>query len=174
MITDVKTLTSSLRFGLRLLKLEVCVPRRFGLRAILVVTGCFAVLCLLLARLNTHWLLVEVICIMLLMIGALQMLRGPAKARQSSILTGMATMSFVGAIGALLNPPDSRSSGMLVFCNWTIIGPFAGYLGGVFVAGVFLIVEVMNRWLDGPALPQSATTRDAPLPEAAKDGEETA
>jgi hypothetical protein len=101
-----------------------------------------------LAHLNTHWILVEVICVMLLLIGALQIWRGPAKARQSSILVGMATMSLVGVIGGLLEPSASRSPGRLVFCGWTILGPGAGYLGGVFVDGVFLIVGVVERWFD--------------------------
>jgi hypothetical protein len=162
----VKTLASLFRLGLCLLKLEVGVPRRFGLAALLVVIGCFGVLCALLAHLNTHWFLVEVICVMLLGIGTLQMLRGPAKARQSSILVGSVTMALVGVIGALLNPPNSRSSGILVFCVWTILGPGAGYLGGLLVAGVFLIVDVVNRWFDGTAISAteslSQVARDSP------------
>lgn len=64
--------TSVFLVSLRLLKLEICVPRRFGLGALLVVSGCFGMLCALLSHLNTHWLLVEVICVMLLLIGTLQ------------------------------------------------------------------------------------------------------
>jgi hypothetical protein len=141
-------MTSLFRIGRRLLRLKVAVPRRFGLGALLVVTGCFGALFAVLSALNTHWILAQVICFMLLIIGMLQMLRGPGKAFESSVLAGIAIMAVVGVIGGLLFP-ESGTPLVVVFLLYAlIIGPSAGYLGGVFVAGVFLIVDGVNHWLD--------------------------
>jgi hypothetical protein len=158
-----RTMTSLFRIGLRLLRLKVGVPRRFGLGALLVVTGCFGALFAMLSALNTHWILVQVICCMLLIIGMLQMLRGPGKAFESSVLTGIAIMAVVGVIGGLLEPPESGTPGVIIFLLWAmIIGPAAGYLGGVLVASVFLIVDGVNHWLDRPAVPLSVRIGEPP------------
>lgn len=133
------------------------VPRRFGIGTILIVTAAYGVLLaiLRLARWDPaaiFWALGFISAV-----GLGQMLLFNAKRpREASIVTGAIALP-PAILGTLLTYDTRPNNPMESFCGLVCAVPFgavAGYLAGGVVAGVFLIMDAVERGL-GQAFPPS-------------------
>jgi pantoate--beta-alanine ligase len=122
--------------------------RRFSLGTLLVGTVFFALLFAVLKRLQVPWPIVIAIIVFLVGVAAAQMLvRDERKARVASMWAGavlyilavVAIGVFSKRAGAHLEPWGAQSPVGLV-----LIGAIAGYIGGVFVAGIFLVSQLVD------------------------------
>jgi hypothetical protein len=127
------------------------VPSRFGIGTLLVVTAAYGLLLTLLRSLldwdprAIAWFVVFVS-----LIGAGQMLLfGSRRPRQASLITGAIALPMIVILTFVLHvgghsPPDAL---LCSLCSATLFGAPAGYLAGGVVAGVFLVMDAVQRGL---------------------------
>ena len=138
------------------------VPRRFGMGTIFVVTTLFAVLFGILTGVGAPGEFVLILAGFLAIIGFAQMLLfGGKRPRLASVVTGIVLTTLIGLtwMGILIS--EGRFSGLtdllvvgLVVCAVSTFIGFTfglvfGYAGGGVVAGVFLIMDHVERLMYG-------------------------
>jgi hypothetical protein len=124
-----------------------CVPRRFGVGTLLVVTGAYAALITALKALDAPTEVIVWTCLYLTGIGVAQMVSGPRKARIASIIVGSALLLTTFLALELYYhryhgwPPLSAPDVCFGLACVVISAPLLGAMGGVLVAGVFLLMR---------------------------------
>lgn len=136
------------------------VPRRFGIGTILVVTTAFGLLLAALRALGAHPGVVAFVVAFISLVGAGQMLlfRG-VQPRKASIVAGTFSLPLLTIVAWVLrNPRPPGFGGFPCFVvTAALLGGACGYLAGGVAAGVFLIMDAVER-----VLPQR---REAPEPD---------
>jgi hypothetical protein len=126
-----------------------CVPRRFGIGTIMIVTAAYGSLLAAMTyngvpRIASAGVVVFVSAIGL---GQVLLFRGK-KPREASILTGVVTLNVM-AIAYLIFGPRTPYLAAVVMSVFPIlmVGSLLGYLGGGIVAGVFLVMDLVESAL---------------------------
>lgn len=153
------------------------VPSRFGVGTLLVVTAAYGLLLTLLRSLldwdprAIAWFIVFVS-----LVGAGQMLLfGSRRPRQASLITGAIALPVIAILTFVIHgghsPPDALTCSL---CSAILFGAPAGYLAGGVVAGVFLVMDAVQRGLtrlfppkmiDDEDFDQRASSPSARLPQ---------
>ncbi|QDU30767.1 hypothetical protein ETAA8_59150 [Anatilimnocola aggregata] len=135
------------------------VPTRFGMSAILGITTALALLFGLLRAVSAHELLYLFFGLLAMIICLVQM-RWGGIARQVSVVAGAVLLPlFVVGMAMFV---DRRAPMLALFCSLLIsvpLGGFLGYLTGACAGGVFLLMDLFEKYwtrratesrLDGP------------------------
>jgi pantoate--beta-alanine ligase len=129
--------------------------RRFGLGTMLVATVFFAILFAILRQLRTPWYGVVAVVVFLVGIAAAQMLIEDAKkARVASMIAGTILYILSAVVISLMARRPWFDFHFLDACQWVSLlfsGMIAGYVGGVFVAGVFLVSQIVENAFARPS-----------------------
>ena len=139
------------------------VPSRFGIGTLLVVTAAYGALLALLRALDWDARLIAWIIVFISLVGAGQMLLfGSRRPRHASLLTGAVALPAIVVTAAILHsgrrgPPSDIGCGLVAAM---IFGAPAGYLAGGVVAGVFLIMDAVQRGLTRMFPPTTTTAND--------------
>ncbi|MCE9544670.1 MAG: hypothetical protein K8T25_04010 [Planctomycetia bacterium] len=126
-------------------------PRRYSLATIFIVTGVCAALLGILRAAGTHPAIIGALVMLLAVVGAAQaiLFRG-RRPRIASLLAG--AVWGVGMCG-ILCVLDLRAGridlgemklGVLCFMPFAVL---SGYVGGTMVAGVFMLLDSVEKWL---------------------------
>jgi len=132
---------------------EAGVPRRFGVGTLLLITTMFAVLFAVLRALGVPALVFAGIALFFMAVGLGQMLlfKGE-RPRRASITTGAFLGAgfpvFCWALHCALGPRFAVSSHPLDSVVGAFGGAFYGYLAGILIAGVFLMIDKLKRVRD--------------------------
>lgn len=147
-----KPLPSLFQFDLPEARVDYVVPQRFGLAAILGMTTALAILFACMRRLDADpgWYLFYgfqsvVICIV-------QMFQGRSPRRASAIAGAIMGPIFI-LLSAWISPWENGNGGF-VFCVMVMMvpcGAFLGYLNGTCAAGIFLVMDKLEKYLKGDA-----------------------
>lgn len=125
------------------------VPRRFGIGTLLVVTAAYGALLALLRAMDWHRGVIAVFVGFISLIGLGQMLLFRAgRPRKASIVTGAVCFPIVQLFFFLplaVRSWDHAGTELLLLLYSTLFGAAAGYLAGCVVAGVFLIMDAVER-----------------------------
>jgi hypothetical protein len=135
-----------------------CMPRRYGIGTLLVISTFYGCLIAALQAINAPWQMVLWCCLLFLVVGLFQMFSRPALARWASILAGVLFMFVFGLlIGLLYSPRITHPGRSFVVVCITVTGPVVGYVAGAVVGGVFLIMDAVERLLRrrGPEVVQA-------------------
>ena len=129
------------------------VPRRFGLRTILVVTGSFAALLSAVQWTNTSLVDLILYASFVVVVAGSQIVleRSP---RLASILAGacflsilkIATLIIAGGLAEMINTGPFIglfSEGRFIFLP--LFGALLGYLAGTILAGLYLVIDTIQR-----------------------------
>ncbi len=154
------------QFDLTEAKVDYVVPQRFGLAAILGMTTALAILfgCMRWLDAEPGWYLFYgfqsiVICIV-------QMFQGRSPRRASAVAGAILGPLFVLG-SAWFSPWDNGNSG-LVLCSMVMMipcGAFLGYLNGTCAAGIFLVMDKLEKYLKGDTA--KSLEPETPLPSPA-------
>ena len=131
-----------------------CVPRRFGVGTLLVISAAFSVLFAISRASNTPLPVLAVVCGVLVVVALMQMYVGPQRARTGSMLVG-AILLFIYASAQFVDHHRDelyeafRVAALAVLAMVAALagGAILGYLAGAVVAGVFLLIDMANRRL---------------------------
>lgn len=138
------------------------VPSRFGIGTLLVVTASYGALLALLRALDWDRQVIGWIVVFISVVGASQMLLfGSRRPRQASLITGAIGLPVIVVLTSILHTnrhgqPNAIGCGL---CSAVIFGAPAGYLAGGVVAGVFLIMDAVQRGLT-KVFPAKGTDND--------------
>jgi hypothetical protein len=126
------------------------VPRRFGIGTILVVTAAYGALLALLRAMDWHRGVIAARVGFVSLIGLGQMLLYRAREpRKASIITGAVCLPVVQTLIYFLLRPRRGWIDPTQLVGWLFfsiaLGGAAGYLAGGIVAGVFLIMDAVER-----------------------------
>jgi hypothetical protein len=122
------------------------VPRRFGVGTLLVVTLCYALLFGLLRMIGADGAASITIAGFLTAIGIGQIICGPARARIASTAIGAFGLPLFIVVTELAAGEVPQFN----VCCVPLSGALLGYLGGVLVAGVFLLMRLADQWIHRP------------------------
>ncbi len=136
------------RAELRRVQAPYCMPRRYGIGTLLVISTLYACLIAGLQGLNAPWQVIVFFCLLLLVIGFCQMLAGARWARAASVIAGVIFMAAFGAIVTVINLPRNPQAWINGTLSGAVGGILIGYLGGALVGGVFLVMDAVERWFD--------------------------
>src|SRR5207247_9827480 len=124
------------------------VPGRYGAGTLLVITSAFAVLLTLCQALDFAQPWIVGVAVFFTGVGLAQMIAGPRYARGASMLAGLALFPLMFAVIVLyyadfrVSVPKNRfvelAAGLVCLLMW---GAPMGYVGGVLVGGIFLIMR---------------------------------
>jgi hypothetical protein len=135
-----------------------CMPRRYGIGTLLVISTAYACLIAFLQLLGAPWPVVVGFCVLFTVIGLFQMFSRPAAARQASSLAGVLVMTVFGILVGLAMEPR-KPAGWFCAAGWfALSGILVGYEAGALVGGVILIMRAVERWIGSKpldALPKS-------------------
>jgi hypothetical protein len=126
------------------------VPRRFGVGTILVITTAFGLLLSLLQALGAPVGVVVFVVAFVSLIGVGQMLLfDGTQPRRASLLAGLIGLPLLlGLTIGFFVPHRGRNNEIVCpICAAIIFGPPSGYLAGGIVAGVFLIMDAIEKSL---------------------------
>lgn len=139
------------------------VPRRFAVGTALIITAMYSVLFAVMKSLGAHPLAMVIVAVFFTGVGAAQMfLFGGRRPRAASIIAGAV---FCGAMPTVAfsifwfsegsSPPGFHPIPIIgwLLCptiSFAIIGVLLGYVAGCLTAGVFLILNRIDRALHGP------------------------
>ena len=139
------------------------VPSRFGIGTLLVVTAAYGALLSLLLALDWDRRAIVWMIVFISLVGAGQMfLFGSRRPRQASLLTGAVSLPVILVLATILHQ-SRRGPGYDLCCgiiSATMFGAPAGYLAGGVVAGVFLIMDAVQRELTRLFPPKVADKED--------------
>ncbi len=125
------------------------VPRRYGPGTLLVVTTAYALLFSgfrVVGGDQAWWIGAAVF---LTGIGIAQMIGGPANARPASMIAGVILLPMTVIVaGISLGISPDQDSLLALACS-VILGVPAGYVGGVLVGGVFLVMRYADAAISG-------------------------
>ena len=143
-------LANLFNFDLSEARVDYVVPQRFGLAAILGMTTALAILfgCMRWLDAEPGWYLFYgfqsvVICIV-------QMFQGQSPRRASAIAGAILGPLFI-LLSAWISPWE-RGNGGFVLCVMVMMvpcGAFLGYLNGTCAAGIFLVMDKLEKYLKG-------------------------
>ncbi len=149
-------------FDLTEAKVDYVVPQRFGLSAILGMTTALAILfgCMRWLDAEPGWYLFYgfqsiVICIV-------QMFQGKSPRRASAIAGAILGPLFI--LGSAWFSPRENGNAVMVLCFMVMMiptGAFLGYLNGTCAAGIFLVMDKLEKYLKGGSA--SETEPEGPL-----------
>jgi len=157
------------------------VPRRFGVGSLLVVTAFFAVLLGGMSALGAHPVVLAVMMGFFLIVGLAQAILFRGKdPRAASVVAGGALFGLVPLVGVCIGVIMNGVSldellmlpVLLLLLGFNaILGGVAGYLAGVLLAGVFLVMERLDAWIHGPvgAVPDLPHSADNPWSDENRD-----
>ena len=126
------------------------VPRRFGVGTILVITTAFGLLLSLLQAMGAPAGVVAFVVAFVSLIGVGQMLLfDGTQPRRASLLAGLIGLPLLTGLTIAFFAPHRGRSGDIVCPVFAaiIFGPPSGYLAGGIVAGVFLIMDAIEKFL---------------------------
>ena len=156
-------------FDLSEAKVDYVVPQRFGLAAILGMTTALAILfgCMRWLDAEPGWYLFYgfqsvVICIV-------QMFHGKSPRRASAIAGAIMGPLFV--LGTAWFTRWENTDGSLVLCFMVMMvpcGAFLGYLNGTCAAGIFLVMDKLEKYLKGDSASENEPERAASLARGAR------
>ena len=145
------------------------VPRHYGPGTLLVITAAYAMLFAGFKAFGTDQVWWIGTAVFLTGIGIAQVIGGPKRARPASAIAGAIVLPLVvaGAVYALYftseNPQSLPSNEFLEITGlvcFAILGSPLGYLGGVLVAGIFLLMRYADVAITGLKHP---TVEEEPL-----------
>lgn len=120
------------------------VPNRFGLRAILMATALFAVTCVLLQAIQASLRIVAPVMSFILLIALAQMLFGKLP-RSACTLVGAILFPVCAWIDPVFEGRMRIQSVLVLDLFWlSVCGAIAGYVGGVILAGMFLVADQLR------------------------------
>ncbi len=126
------------------------VPSRFGIGTLLVVTAAYSALLALLRIVGSNKAVTVWLVVFISIVGLAQMLLfGSRRPREASLLAGAIGLPCLALLVRLIH----RGQGFggddfaCMFVSGVLFGAPAGYLAGGVVAGVFLIMDAVQRQL---------------------------
>ena len=138
------------------------VPRRFAVGTAMIITAMYSVLFAVMKSLGAHPIVVVIVAVFFTGIGAAQMfLFGGRRPRAASIIVGVifcGAMPTVGFSIIWFSEGYPLGAHPLAMMGWllcptlrsALIGVLLGYVAGCLTAGVFLILNRIDRALHGP------------------------
>lgn len=125
------------------------VPSRFGVGTLLVVTAAYGALLAVLRVVGYNRPAIVWLVVFVSLVGTGQMLLfGSRRPREASLLTGAAGLPIVALLVVTIHNGGFRLNELTcLLCSAVIVGAPAGYLAGGLVAGVFLIMDSVQRLL---------------------------
>jgi len=129
-------------------------PRRYSLRTIFLVMTCLAASLAALRVLGTPSILLGNLLLLILMVGAAQALFfGGRFPRQASLVGGL-LWGVLPAVFLVAQFGNRNETIMGMFCI-VVVSPLLGYLSGGVVAATFLLLDGVERLLNGPSPPEA-------------------
>jgi hypothetical protein len=135
---------------------EAGVPRQFGIGILLVITTMFAVLFAMLQGLGAPPLAFAGIAVFFGAVGLGQMLLFKGKRpRRASVIVGACFLPCLLLGTIVIEMFEERRvvpdffTGLLLFLIWSPVGALFGYLAGLLIAGVFLVIDMLKKRLGG-------------------------
>ncbi|MCA9212849.1 MAG: hypothetical protein KDB27_07290 [Planctomycetales bacterium] len=129
-------------------------PKRFDVATILVVTSAYASFIAVFRALEVGIHNAVVWLVFLTSVGIVQMLTPERDVRVAAAMTGVAfCLAFRVYADVIVGP---YSSWLDIAAPSLTVGPIIGYLGGVLVAGVFLISDKLRNFLFGRSSDRTA------------------
>ena len=126
------------------------VPTRFGIGTLLVVTAAYGALLALLRALDWDPRAIVWMVVFVSLVGLGQMLLfGSRRPREASLLAGAVCLPAITIFTLIVHRVEGQApqeSGC-VLISALFFGAPAGYLAGGVVAGVFLMMDAVQRWL---------------------------
>lgn len=125
------------------------VPRRFGIGTIMVITAAFGLLLTLLQAMGAYPSVIAFVVVFVSFVGTAQMLlfRGQ-QPRRASVVAGVVCLPLMTVCAAVLSGSRGPRSGLACFLAASVLfGGGFGYLAGGIVAGVFLVMDAVERGL---------------------------
>ena len=138
------------------------VPRRFAVGTAMIITAMYSVLFAVMKSLGAHPIAMVIVAVFFTAIGAAQMfLFGGRRPRAASIIVGVIFCGAMPTVGfSIIWFSEGSSPGAHPFAiiGWllcptlgsAIIGLLLGYVAGCLTAGVFLMLNRIDRALHGP------------------------
>ncbi|MDX1947553.1 MAG: hypothetical protein SFU86_19295 [Pirellulaceae bacterium] len=140
--------------GIQVQKPEYVVPQRFGMSAI---WGIMTLLCLVYG--GMHWLdawpvFYLFIAVQVLLVCGVQMVSGEAP-RLASAISGAVLAPLFAFVSALFAPGEVVGELLCLLIPLALFGALVGYLTGTCAAGVFLIMDKLEPWLNPASQPST-------------------
>jgi len=138
------------------------VPRRFAIGTAMLITAMYSVLFAVMKSLGAHAIVMVIVALFFTVVGAAQMLLfGGRKPREASLIAGAVFWGAAPTVGFLIarfsigSPPGAQPFAIVggLLCGTlgsALLGVVLGYVAGCLTAGVFLILNRIDRALHGP------------------------
>ncbi len=137
---------------------DFAVPKTFGMSAILGIMTALALLFAVLRRLNAFPEVYFFLSGLAIAICLAQMTYGKAP-RLASVVAGGLILPIVFIVAAVLSGNTTRIGvAILIAIPLIPCGALLGYLTGTCAAGIFLVMNYLETWLQGAAFSQSKPT----------------
>jgi hypothetical protein len=131
-------------------ELPAAVPRRFGVGTLLVISAAYAALFGGLRAIGYPGVAIAAIAIFLTAAGLGQMIFGQRAARLGSMVAGAIMGPVIFLMEILMLNRVHRADDLLAgLACWITTGGVFGYFAGTLVAGIFLVMDALNRLIHG-------------------------